>query len=72
MNLASTLRDTDQSFLFLGFDLSDWHFRVLLHILSNNAYAELRVVRLRARIGTGRLGHAGLLPNEHKIHFFSG
>ena len=34
-NLTSALHgDVNRSFLFLGFDLMDWHFRVLLHILS--------------------------------------
>lgn len=35
--LKSALRDPERSFLFLGFDLGQWQFRVLLHVLARDA-----------------------------------
>jgi len=34
VNLTSSMRDDDHTLLFLGFDLADWQFRLLLHVLA--------------------------------------
>ena len=34
--LLSRLRDRNQSFLFVGFDLMQWQLRMLIHVLANN------------------------------------
>ena len=72
INLTSVLRDNDRSFLFLGFDLADWHFRVLLHILSDDATrnytsfaGELESAPLDAET-------QDFYRMNHRIHFFGG
>ena len=35
--LRSILSDPDRTFLFLGFQLNQWQFRVMLHVLAQNA-----------------------------------
>jgi hypothetical protein len=72
VNLTSTLRDTDQSFLFLGFDLSDWHFRVLLHILSNNATRNYVSFASELESAPVDFETQDFYRTSHKIHFFSG
>jgi len=72
LNLTSALQDPDRSFLFLGFDLTDWHFRVLLHILAENAprnytsfAAELETAPIDAET-------RDFYRSSHKVHFFAG
>ena len=72
VNLTSTLRDTDQSFLFLGFDLSEWHFRVLLHILSNNATRNYMSFASELESAPVDFDTQDFYRTSHKIHFFSG
>jgi TIR domain/SIR2-like domain len=69
--LKSTLRDPDRSFLFLGFDLGQWQFRVLLHVLARE--------RPRYKSFALELAEKGLDADTrdfyragHKIHFVSG
>ena len=40
--LLSRLRDRNQSFLFLGFDLAQWQLRMLVHVLANNVQREYK------------------------------
>jgi hypothetical protein len=69
--LRSTLCDPERSFLFLGFDLGQWQFRVLLHVLARDApryksfALELAGPPLDAE--TRDFYWAG-----HKIHFITG
>ena len=69
--LKSALCDSERSFLFLGFDLGQWQFRVLLHVLARDmprykSFAlELADKGLDAE--TREFYRSG-----HKIHFVSG
>lgn len=72
LNLSSALQDSDRSFLFLGFDLADWHYRLLLHLLSDNTRrnytsfaAELDAAPLDAET-------ADFYRTNHRVHFFDG
>jgi hypothetical protein len=69
--LKSTLCDSERSFLFLGFDLGQWQFRVLLHVLARDVP--------RYKSFALELADKGLdaetrefYRSGHKIHFVSG
>jgi hypothetical protein len=72
VNLTSTLHDPDRSFLFLGFDLSDWHFKVLLHILSDNARRNYVSFASELESGPVDMDTRDFYRTSHKVHFFSG
>jgi hypothetical protein len=40
--LLSRLRDRNQSFLFIGFNLAQWQLRMLVHVLANNVQREYK------------------------------
>jgi len=70
--LKSALRDPNRSFLFVGFDLAQWQFRVLLHVLTKDSprrYKSFAFELVSASLDTEvrdfyRIGH--------KIHFVTG
>lgn len=72
LNLSSALQDDDRSFLFLGFDLADWHFRALLHILSDDATRNY--TSFAAELDSAPLDFEtqDFYRTNHRIHFFSG
>jgi len=72
VNLTSTLHDTDHSFLFLGFDLSEWSFRVLLHVLSDNATRNFTSFAYELDSAPVDLDTRDFYRMSHRIHFFSG
>lgn len=72
VNLTSTLHDTDHSFLFLGFDLSQWHFRVLLHILSDNATRNYTSFAYELDSGPVDPDTRDFYRTSQRIHFFAG
>ena len=72
VNLTSALHDTDHSFLFLGFDLSDWHFRVLLHILSDNATRNYSSFAYELKSAPVDLDTRDFYRTSHRVHFFAG
>ena len=49
--LLSRLRDRNQSFLFLGFDLAQWQLRMLVHVLANNVQREYKSFALELEGG---------------------
>ena len=70
--LRSTLCDPDRTFLFLGFDLAQWQFRVLLHVLAGDVQRRYKSFALefddqRVDSDTRDFYRAG-----HKIHFVGG
>jgi TIR domain/SIR2-like domain len=72
LNLTSALKDPDRSFLFLGFDLNDWHLRVLLHILADNT--QRNYTSFAAELDASPLDAEtrDFYRSSHKLHFFSG
>jgi hypothetical protein len=72
VNLTSALHDTDHSFLFLGFDLSDWHFRVLLHILSDNTTRNYASFAYELDSAPVDLDTRDFYRTSHRVHFFAG
>jgi len=72
VNLTSALHDTDRSFLFLGFDLSEWHFKVLLHILSDNATRNYTSFAYELESAPVDLDTRDFYRTSHRIHFFTG
>lgn len=69
--LKSALRDPERSFLFLGFDLAQWQFRVLLHVLSRDSQRKYKSFAFEPNVAldteTEDFYRAG-----HKIHFVGG
>jgi hypothetical protein len=72
VNLASSLNDEDRSFLFLGFDLADWHIRLLFHILSNEAQRNFTSFAAELESAPLDSDTQDFYRVCHKIHFFSG
>ncbi len=72
VNLTSTLHDTARSFLFLGFDPSEWHFRVLLHILSDNAKRRYPSFAYELDSAPVDVDTRDFYRTSHRIHVFSG
>ena len=72
INLTSALSDEDRIFLFLGFDLTDWHLRVLLHILSSNANRNYTSFAAELESAPLDLETQDFYRVSHKIHFFAG
>ena len=72
VNLTSVLHDTERSFLFLGFDLSEWHFRLLLHILSDNTRRSYTSFAAETESAPVDLDTRDFYRTNHRIHFFSG
>lgn len=70
--LKSALRDPERSFLFVGFDLAQWQFRVLLHVLSNDAKPKYKSFAIEP-IDDALDGETqDFYRLGHKIHFVGG
>lgn len=72
LNLTSTLHDSDRSFLFLGFDLSEWHFKVLLHVLSDNTTRNYLSFAAELESAPVDPDTRDFYRTSQKVHFFSG
>lgn len=72
LNLSSALQDGDRSFLFLGFDLADWHFRMLLHILSGSATRNYSSFAAELDSTPLDIETQDFYRESHRIHFFNG
>lgn len=72
LNLTSALQDSDRSFLFLGFDLADWHFRVLLHILADSATRNFTSFAAKLESAPLDIETQEFYRVSHRIHFFDG
>jgi hypothetical protein len=72
VNLTSILHDDNRSFLFLGFDLADWHFRVLLHILSQASNRNYTSFASELEASPLEPADRDFYRVSHKIHFFAG
>jgi hypothetical protein len=73
-NLTSALRDNSRAFLFLGFDLTDWQLRVLLHVLDPRENDRRRIKSFAFEFEDAPVDDATreFYKEGHRIHFFSG
>jgi hypothetical protein len=70
--LKSVFRDADRSFLFLGFDLAQWQFRVLLHVLSRDSARRYKSFAFELRDRSVDAETRDFYRVGHKIHFVTG
>ena len=71
-NLLSHLQDVDHTFLFLGFDLDDWQFRILLHLLARNVSRRYKSFAFDLDANPVHPATREYYLSGHKIHFFRG
>ena len=72
VNLTSSMRDENRTLLFLGFDLTDWQFRILLHVLSSDTRRRIRSFAFDLEPNPVDPAIHDFYHNSHKIHFFHG
>jgi hypothetical protein len=70
--LKSAFRDPERSFLFLGFDLMQWQFRVLLHVMSRDAARRYKSFAFELDDKSVDLETREFYRTGHKIHFITG
>lgn len=70
--LKSTLCDPDRTFLFLGFDLAQWQFRVLLHVLAGDVQRRYKSFALEFDSQAVDTDTRDFYRAGHKIHFVGG
>jgi hypothetical protein len=70
--LKSALRDPERTFLFLGFDLAQWQFRVLLHVLSEDAQRRYKSFAIESIAESLDGETQDFYRHGHKIHFVGG
>ncbi len=70
--LRSMLCDPDRSFLFLGFDLAQWQFRLLMHVLSGDSQRRYKSFAFERRPETLDPETCEFYRSGHKIHFVGG
>lgn len=69
--LTAALKDPHRSFLFLGFELSQWQLRVLLHVLARNADRKYKSFAAELdEVGVDEETEA-FYRADHRISFFS-
>lgn len=71
-NLTSQMHDVDRTLLFLGFDLADWQFRILLHVLARDVSRRYKSFAFELDADPVDPATRDFYLNSHKIHFFSG
>lgn len=71
-NLLSQMQDVNRTFLFLGFDLSDWQFRILLHVLARNVSRRYKSFAFDLDADPIDPATREFYRADHKIHFFRG
>jgi hypothetical protein len=67
--MRSLLCDPERSFLFLGFDLAQWQFRVLLHVLSGEAQRRYKSFAFEREDSGLDPETQAFYRSGHKIHF---
>jgi len=70
--LKSMFRDPERSFLFLGFDLVQWQFRVLLHVMSRDAARRYKSFAFELGDTAVDDETREFYRTGHKIHFVAG
>ena len=71
-NLLSQMQDIDRTLLFLGFDLADWQFRILLHVLARNVSRRYKSFAFDLDADPVDPATEDFYRRSRKIHFFRG
>ncbi len=72
VNLLSHLQDSGRTFLFLGFDLGDWQFRILLHVLARSASRRYKSFAFELDANPLDPATQDFYLHSQKVHFFRG
>ena len=70
--LKSALRDADRSLLFVGFQLAQWQFRLLLHVLSHDSPRRYKSFAFEPGDDVFDEDTADFYRAGYRIHFVSG
>jgi hypothetical protein len=70
--LRSMLCDPERSFLFLGFDLAHWQFKLLMHVLSGDTQRRYKSFAFERRPEALEPETCDFYRSGHKIHFVGG
>lgn len=71
-NLLSHMQDPDRTFLFVGFDLADWQFRILLHVLARSVSRRYKSFAFELDANPLDPATQEFYLHSQKIHFFRG
>jgi hypothetical protein len=67
--LKAAFHERDRSFLFLGFDLAQWQFRLLLHVLSKDANRRYKSFAFEPSLSNVDAATEDYYRTGHKIYF---
>ncbi len=70
--LKSAFCDPDRSFLFLGFELAQWQFRVLLHVIARDTQRRYKSFALEPDDPLLDTETRSFYRLDHKLHFVNG